>query len=145
MKKEAREPIVGIGVMIIKDGKVLLGKRKGSHGEGEYAFPGGHLKYMESFTDCAEREIKEECGIKVKNLRFQCVGNIIKYAPKQYILIGFLADWESGEPTALEPEKCEYWSWYDINNPPEPLFETCKLAIDSYQNNKNYFDVPDVK
>ena len=40
---------VGIGVIILKDGKVLLGKRKGSHGAGEYAFPGGHLEYMESF------------------------------------------------------------------------------------------------
>lgn len=49
-------PKVGIGVMIFKDGKVLLGKRKGSHGDGEYSFPGGHLNYMESFEDCAQRE-----------------------------------------------------------------------------------------
>ncbi|MEK6841001.1 MAG: DNA mismatch repair protein MutT, partial [Nanoarchaeota archaeon] len=32
---------VGVGVMIFKNGKILLSKRKGSHGAGEYAFPGG--------------------------------------------------------------------------------------------------------
>ncbi len=68
-------PKVGVGVMILKEGKVLLGKRKGSHGAGEYSFPGGHLEYMESFEDCARREIEEECGIKVKNLRFQYLTN----------------------------------------------------------------------
>jgi 8-oxo-dGTP diphosphatase len=83
---------VGIGVMILKDGKVLLGKRKGSHGAGEYAFPGGHLEYMESFDDCARRETREECGIEIDNIRFQFVANIKQYAPKHYAHIGVLAD-----------------------------------------------------
>ena len=48
-------PKVGVGVMVLKDGKVLLTRRKGSHGAGEYSFPGGHLEYMESFEDCARR------------------------------------------------------------------------------------------
>jgi 8-oxo-dGTP diphosphatase len=42
-------PKVGIGVVVVKEGKILLGKRKGSHGNGEYAGPGGHLEYLESF------------------------------------------------------------------------------------------------
>ncbi len=52
-----QRPRVGIGVMVMKDGKVLLGKRKGSHGAGEYAWPGGHMEYMESFEDVAKREV----------------------------------------------------------------------------------------
>ena len=59
MKPEIQKPKVGVGIMILKNGKVLLGKRKGSHGEGEFAFPGGHLEYMESFANCAKREIAE--------------------------------------------------------------------------------------
>ncbi len=42
---ENNYPKVGVGVMILKDGKVLLTKRKGSHGAGMYSFPGGHLEY----------------------------------------------------------------------------------------------------
>ena len=102
---EQLQPRVGIGVMILKDGKVLLGKRKGSHGAVEYAFPGGHLEYRESFEDCARREVHEECGVEITNLRFQFVANVTTYAPKHYVHLGFIADWkqclELGEPQAL--------------------------------------------
>lgn len=139
---EKQKPKVGVGVMIFKDGKILLHKRKGSHGEGEYAFPGGHLEYMESFEDCAKREISEECGIEVYNVRFNYVTNVFKYAPKHYVHIGLIADWESGDPKILEPDKCEgEWDWYDLNNLPSPMFEMCKLAIKAYKENINYFDI----
>ena len=59
MSDQRQNSRVGIGVMIFKDGKVLLGKRKGSHGEGDWAFPGGHLDYMEGFEECARRETRE--------------------------------------------------------------------------------------
>ncbi|MDD5606498.1 MAG: NUDIX domain-containing protein [Candidatus Pacebacteria bacterium] len=134
------KPKVGIGVMIIKNGKVLLGKRKGSHGQGEYAFPGGHLEYKESFKDCAEREVDEECGIKIKNIRFQFLANVTKYEPKHYVHIGLLADWQENEPKVLEPEKSESWDWYEIDKIPQPIFEMCKMAIDSYKTGKNYYD-----
>src|SRR6266404_980268 len=98
---EAR-PLVGIGVMILKDGKVLMTKRKGSHGEGEYAFPGGHLEFGESFEECAVRETSEESGIEIKDVRFQYIANIMKYGGKQYIQIGLKADWKAGKPQLLE-------------------------------------------
>jgi 8-oxo-dGTP diphosphatase len=137
---EQNRPKVGVGVMIFKDGKILLGKRKGSHGEGEYAFPGGHAEYMESFEVCAKRETKEECGIEIKNVRFQLLANVTKYAPKHYVHVGLIADWESGEPKVLEPEKSEHWNWYDINTLPQPLFEMCKISAESYKNGNIYFD-----
>ena len=40
-------PRVGIGVIIRKDNKILLGKRKNAHGEGSWCFPGGHLEFNE--------------------------------------------------------------------------------------------------
>ncbi len=131
---------VGVGVMILKEGKLLLSKRKGSHGAGEYAFPGGHLEYMESFEDCAIRETLEECGIKIKNIEFLYLANVTKYAPKHYVHIGLVAEWESGEPQILEPEKAESWDWYDLDSLPEPMFEMCKLSVESYKNRKNYYD-----
>lgn len=131
---------VGVGVMILKDGKVLFGKRKGSHGAGEYAFPGGHLEYLESFEDCAQRELKEECGIDVVNIRFQFLANVLKYAPKHYVHVGLLADWSAGEPMVLEPEKLESWGWYEFDKLPQPMFEMCRMAISSYETELNYYD-----
>jgi 8-oxo-dGTP diphosphatase len=140
---EETHPRVGIGIMIMKDDKVLLGKRKGSHGAGEYAFPGGHLEYMESYEECVLREIEEECGVKIHNLRFLLLANIKDYAPKHYVHIGFLADWESGEPEVREPEKCEGWGWYDLDALPEPLFRTIPDMLDAYHNGVYYRDSRD--
>lgn len=133
------QPRVGVGVMILKDGRVLLGKRKGSHGAGEYAFPGGHLEYMESFEDCARRETREECGVEIDNIRFQFVANLTQYKPKHYAHIGLIADWKSGDAKVLEPDKCEGWQWHDLNSLPE-MFGPCKLAFEAYKSGKNYFD-----
>ena len=123
-------PVVGVGAMIFKDGKVLLAKRKGAHGAGEYAFPGGHLEHMESFEECARRETKEECGIDIENVRFQFVANIKQYEPKHYLHIGVVADWKSGEPKVLEPKKAEHWDWYALTELPSPMFSMCMLAFD---------------
>jgi 8-oxo-dGTP diphosphatase len=138
---EQNRPKVGVGVMILKEGRVLLGKRKGAHGEGEYAFPGGHLEYGESFESCAKRETLEECGVEVKNVRFQVLANVTKYIPKHYVHIGVEADWAAGEPKVLEPEKSESWNWYDLDNLPEPMFEMCRLSIESHNTGKNYYDL----
>lgn len=131
---------VGVGVMILKDGKLLLSKRKGSHGAGEYAFPGGHLEYMESFDDCAVRETKEECGIEIHNIQFLFLANVTKYAPKHYVHIGLIAEWKSGTPEILEPDKAESWDWYDLDNLPKPMFEMCKMSVESYKSKVNYYD-----
>ena len=74
---EQQRPKVGIGVLVIKDGKILVGKRKGAHGEGQYAWPGGHMEYMESFEQCAKREVMEETGIEIENVRFLRLMNFV--------------------------------------------------------------------
>lgn len=140
MENENQRPKVGIGIMILKDSKVLLGKRKSSHGKGEYASPGGHLEYLESFENCAKRETLEEAGVEINNVRFQFLANVKRYKPKHYVHIGLIADWQSGEPEVMEPDKCEGWEWYDLNNLPEPLFEFEEISIDSYCTGKNYYD-----
>jgi 8-oxo-dGTP diphosphatase len=132
---------IGVGVMILKDEKVLLGKRKGSHGTGEYAFPGGHLEYMESFEECAIRETLEECGVEIENLRFQYLANVTKYAPKHYVHVSIQADWVNGEPKVLEPDRIENWEWYSFDNLPFPMFEVCKFSIESYKNHTVYFPI----
>lgn len=126
--------------MVVKDGKVLMSQRKSSHGSGEYQFPGGHLEFGESFEECARREIKEEAGIEVEDIRLQFVANIKKYKAKHYVHLGLISNWKSGEPKNLEPEKSTDWDWYDPDNLPSTLFEATRLAFDSFKTGRMYYD-----
>ncbi|HEX8946922.1 MAG TPA: NUDIX hydrolase [Candidatus Paceibacterota bacterium] len=119
---ESKQPKVGVGVAIVRDGKLLLGKRKGSHGAGEWSFPGGHLEYGESWEVCGAREVLEETGLAAEELRFIGVTNdIFPEAEKHYITL-FMTGTARGEPELREPEKCEEWGWFPIDDLPQPLF-----------------------
>ncbi len=134
-------PKVGVGVLIFKEGKILLGKRKGSHGEGEYSCPGGHLDYEEYLKDCAIREVKEECNINIKNLKFVCLVDRIKSSPKHYVTAIFYSEFDGGELKIMEPDKCESLDWYDLDNLPSPMFYYAMKGIDSYKTGRNFFDI----
>jgi len=95
---------ISIGILVFKDDKILFGLNKGKDGDSKYFLPVGHLEYMESFVDCAEREVLEESGVKIKDVELQFISNTDKYKPKHYIHIGLKAKWLSGEPEVLEPE-----------------------------------------
>lgn len=115
---------VGIGVIVRKSGKVLVGKRKGEHGGRKWAFPGGHLEFGESFEECAIREVLEETGLKIKNIKFASITNDIFSKDKHYITIFIVCDWKSGKPQVLEPDRNEKWEWFAWNKLPRPLFLT---------------------
>jgi 8-oxo-dGTP diphosphatase len=134
-------PRVGIGVLVFKDGKLLLGKRRGSHGAGEYASPGGHLEHLESFAACAAREVLEETGCEIANVRFLRVLNTIQYAPKHYVDLSFVADWVRGEPVVREPEKVESWDWFALDALPAPLFATLPTALEALVTQQTSWDL----
>ncbi|MFZ2555374.1 MAG: NUDIX domain-containing protein [Minisyncoccia bacterium] len=138
--EEIQRPRVGVGVMIFKDGKVLIGKRKADLGNGEWAWPGGHLEHMESILECAKRETREETGVEIENVRFLRLVNMTDYAPKHYIDIGLIADWKSGEPQILEPDKVERWEWRNLDDLPEPLFAAEPYYLEALKTGKNFFD-----
>lgn len=128
--------------MVMKDGKVLLGKRKGSHGAGEYALPGGHLEHGERFSECAAREVMEETGMQIGAIRFLRVLNTMQYAPKHYVDIAFVAEWVSGEPQICEPDKIEGWAWYELDTLPSPLFHMVPTAIEALRGDRRMWDGP---
>ena len=122
-------PRVGVGVIMIRNGKVLLGKRKGAHGFGTYAFPGGHLEFKESWEECAVREVKEETGMEVTASKFVAVTNdIFDEEDKHYITIYMKAECV-GEPKVMEPDKCEGWDWFSWDKLPQPLMVTITNLI----------------
>ena len=137
----------GIGVMLIKDGKVLLGKRheepkKASsslHGEGTWTLPGGKLDFGESFEDAAFREVLEETGIKIdkKSLRMISIAND-RVSDAHFITIGFLAEYFSGEPEAMEPDEITEWRWFSFSALPKPIFPPSEKMIKNYLEGKIY-------
>lgn len=139
-EEKQKRPKACVGVMVFKDGKVLMGKRKGSHGHGEYSFTGGHIEFKESFEECAKRETREEAGVEIKNIKFLSVSNIDRHEGRQDVLISFTADWEKGEPRTDPNEKVEDWQWYSFENLPSPIFYPAQVLIDSYKTGKNYYD-----
>lgn len=123
MDKIKIRPKVGVGVMVKKENMVLLGKRKGSHGDGTWSFPGGHLEFNESFFDCAKREVFEETGLKIKNpKKGPYTNDIFKKENIHYLTIFVISEYESGELINKEPQKCHGWKWFDIDKLPDNLF-----------------------
>ena len=122
MESGKNRPKVGVGVFVVKEGKILLGKRKGSHGAGEWALAGGHLEFGETVEDCARRELAEETGLKAAGVRHGPWTSNVMAGDKHYITLFAFVDYFEGEPALLEPNKCEGWAWFDWEQLPNPLF-----------------------
>lgn len=137
LEHSIERPKVGVGAMVLRNGKVLLGKRKGAHGAMTFGWVGGHLEYGETLEDCAKREALEETGLVLSNLKLICISNILAYQ-KHYVDFEFLAEALDGEPRVLEPDSVESWGWYDLDNLPSPLFKAVELAIKSYKSGEFY-------
>ncbi len=129
---EKIKPRVGVAAFVFKEGKVLLGKRKGAHGAGHWAPPGGHLEFGESVEDCAVRELAEETGLKALSVQTGAWSNDIIDGNKHYITLFAVINQFEGEPRLLEPNKCEEWQWFSIDALPSPLFSPAAAFFEKY-------------
>lgn len=143
--EEKKKVGVGFGVMILKDGKLLLGKRhedpeKASsllNGAGTWTMPGGKLDFGETFEDGAKREVLEETGIILNKLDVICINqDIIETA--HFITIGLFSDAFLGEPKVMEPDEITEWRWFDLNNLPSPVYFPSAKVLENYKQKKFY-------
>ena len=134
MKKGVDFIGVGVAVLLEKNGKILLLKRMGAHGEGSWCLPGGSMEVGESFRAAAIREVKEETGLNIKYEKVISVSNDRMYGT-HWITVGVKASFvEKQEPKKLEPKKCSEIGWFSINNLPKPLFYATEMVINNYKN-----------
>ncbi len=142
---EKKKAGVGFGVMMLKDGTVLLGKRhedpeKASsslNGAGTWTMPGGKLDFGETFENGAQREVLEEAGITLNTVEVMCVNqDIIETA--HFITIGLFSDAFSGEPKVMEPDEITEWGWFDLDNLPSPIFFPSAKILENYKQKKFY-------
>lgn len=129
MDNEKIRPRVGVGVAVVKNNTILLGRRKNAHGDGSWAFPGGHLEFGEDVEECASRELMEETGLKAISF---CSGpwvNDVIEGDKHYVTLFVFVNAFEGEVQLLEPHKCERWAWFDYRDLPSPLFSPVESLI----------------
>lgn len=108
-------------------GRIMVGRRKGSHGAGQLALPGGHLELNETWYECVSREVAEETGLELLSDTANHIFTSNDRMPndKHYITIFIQAQAKPGSvPQNLEPHKCEGWLFM---TPDELLRESAVL------------------
>lgn len=99
-------PVPAVGVVCIRGADVLLVKRGTPPRRGEWSIPGGRIEIGETARHAAMRELKEETGVEadihglidVVDAIFE--DNESGAVERHYVLIDYVALWQSGEPVA---------------------------------------------
>ena len=116
------QPIVGIGIVIVKDQQIALIKRGNEPSRGKWTIPGGLVELGETVERAVIREAKEETCLEVENPQLiDVVGNIdkdekgkIKY---HYVIIDYLVHVKSGNiKAASDAEELSFVPFDQVEN-----------------------------
>ncbi len=106
---------VGVGVIIVRQGKILIGRRNGKNGYNTWSMPGGHLDVGETPQDTAVREVLEETGLVVANPQFIGYTNdIFPQDRKHYLTLWIVTEYTSGEPKVTATHEMDSFEWVDF-------------------------------
>lgn len=139
--EEKKKVGVGVGVMILKEGKVLLGRRNDDpekadselEGEGTWTMPGGKMEFGENFEEAAAREVLEETGIVLDKSKLRIISlSNDKTDKAHFVTIGFLYEGDVGEPKTMEPEEIVEWKWFDLAKYPLKIFFPSEKILNNY-------------
>jgi 8-oxo-dGTP diphosphatase len=115
-------PFVGVSAIVTRNGAVLLGRRRGAHGAGTFAFPGGKPDPGEHPADTVGRELLEETGLTARAVHpLAWTSDVFTEDHLHFVTLHHVVDAE-GEPEVREPDKVEAWGWFAWDALPEPLF-----------------------
>lgn len=122
-EQEKNRPLVGVSVLIRQGGRILLEKRSKAPMEGAWKAPGGHMEFGETPEQAAVREVQEELGIAIDNLKFRTMTNDIFEADKKHYVTAWMeANYVSGEPTVKAPYEETEIGWFTWDSLPQPLY-----------------------
>jgi ADP-ribose pyrophosphatase YjhB (NUDIX family) len=125
---------VGVGVVVFdaSRSRMLLGCRRGSHGAGTWALPGGWLEKGESFEACALRELEEETGLCAEDVSGALVVPVVAnnimdqgvHSATVFVRTQLARASAADSVRVCEPHKCTEWRWVELQQErmPTPLF-----------------------
>lgn len=117
-------------IVLVKSGDSLLLARSPGFPPGMYSTLAGFVEPGESIEETIEREICEEVGVEVENIRY--FGSQPWPFPHS-LMIGFIADYAGGE-IRIEPEEIEDAGWYPVDDLPKlpPEVSIARAMIDDF-------------
>ncbi len=132
MNEYPNRPLVGVGVVAVKDGRVLLIRRGKPPREGRWSLPGGRQRLGETVRETARRELREETGVEVAvTALLDVVDSITRdddgAIAYHYTLVDFLAEWRDGEARAGGDAAEAVWADPGDLGPYELWDETLRL------------------
>jgi len=121
-------------LILLKEDKILLARRCNTGWmDGKYSLVAGHIDGNESVTQAMIREAQEEAGIKIEKDDLKPATVLHKRdLDQEYIDFFFVCKKWAGNPTIMEPNKCDDMGWFSLNDLPENLLPHIREAIDNY-------------
>ena len=109
-------PVLAVGAVVVRDGRVLLAKRGGEPARGFWSLPGGAVHPGEELKAAVARELREECGIEVAvEDAAEVVERMIHDAEGRlryhYVILDYRARWLRGD--LFPSEEVEEARWVD--------------------------------
>ena len=130
MKPGIDFPGVGAGLVIRRDGKVLLYKRVNPPEAGHWNIVGGKVDHMEHSRIAAIREAEEETGLSIGPIDFLGMTEQILHDENQHwFSLLYVTHVTQGEPQLTEPDKLSEIGWFDLDALPAPLSRFAAVAV----------------
>jgi ADP-ribose pyrophosphatase YjhB (NUDIX family) len=117
------QPVVGVGAVIVCEGRILLEKRKNLPSKGKWTIPGGLVDLGENIEDAVIREVKEETCLDGENPRLiDVVDNVdldekgkVKY---HFVIVDYLVDVKCGSAfrAASDAEDLRWVPFDEVEN-----------------------------
>ena len=118
MRRYPGRPLIGVGAVIVENGKILLVRRVNDPNKGKWSVPGGLVRAGERLEEALKREIMEELGVEIETGDVACVTDEI-FRDKNgdveyhYVVIDFFAKIVEGVPRAMSD--ADQVRWFDLS------------------------------
>lgn len=126
-----KNPFPVVSIVILKDGKLLLGKRSADPGKGRWALPSGYIEYEDDFISTAVKEAAEETGLEIKIESILDVFSSFTSPIFHFITVYLLARVVGGD--LIAQDDLDDVAWFPVSDPlPELAFEEDHELISRY-------------